>query len=520
MTHGKIAAAVAAALAAGAIATPASAAFFEPWTVTGAETYTVRLSGATAQDKGIPFLMRRLCAVGTMVRVTGTVDSAILCEANGVDSAPIAAGTKLVLYKNSNGGSSRGVNPVADRSTTITFLNLASLGQAGYQNASVCTVTTFASTADFADYKEYACGANVTSPTGTVPDAGISDIEPSLLGYVQGVNGAIESKAGPLLTFGVPVSENFRNALQAAQASQLAAGCVVGSDAPECMPSLTKAQIASIYNGGIAAVARLSSELGVALANPAGGGGLSICRRKVGSGTQASSNVYFLNDGCVKSTQGVKGIATGGVDGNAAIPSVASRINEYSSTPQVIGCLNANHTANKYAIGVASMEFVPGSAYLNTGLGVADGDFDDDPGHWGWIRVSGAAPTLLDTQQGRYDFAMELSYQRRVAPNTLLMTADQIAFYNKVSDTNLSPLVLKEVNTGFTQVGGWAAGFLGAPSVGTPTDPSAAPAGALTEAEVVANPISTWARSTATGKPNSCQPAYTTRQSGLERLIP
>ena len=100
----------------------ASAYAVEPWQVTGAETHTLRLGGATAQDQGIILLMRRLCAANTMARVQGTSGSAIVCQADGVNSAPIAAGANLVVYKNSASGSSSGVNPVAPRCRSSTWL--------------------------------------------------------------------------------------------------------------------------------------------------------------------------------------------------------------------------------------------------------------------------------------------------------------------------------------------------------------------------------------------------------------
>lgn len=506
-----VTAAVAAVIGFAGVSSVASAAPFDPWTSNTANT-VLRLSGATAQDKGIVVMMRRLCSAGTMVRVTGTVDSAILCEANGVESAPVPAGNKVILYKNSNGGSSRGVVPVSDQSTTISFLNLASLAQAGYQNTSVCSVTSFASTTDFVAYTEYACGSNVTSPTGIAPDAGISDLEPNLLGWTSGVNqpfGTVTS--GPTLMFGAVVSKNFRDALQTAQSNTLPGGCV-GSDTEACMPTLTKAQLSNIWSGGIAALSRLSDDAGVLIPTPTGSTSVSVCRRKSGSGTLASYQVYFLNDLCVKSTKAVKAMVTG-VDGNAAIPSVASRVNEYSSTPQVIGCLNANHAAGKYAIGMSSTESVPGSAYLNTGLAAP---FDDDTGNWRYIKIDGYAPTLLNVAQTRYDFGFEVSFQTKsgLADNAGA-SSYPLGLFNAATNAISSAAVIKEVNAAFVQTWGQS-GFMGRPSAGSSTLPSAAPAGKLTAAEVVANPVNTWTRA-ASGTPNSCNPPFLSRETGIDR---
>lgn len=510
--NAKVLAGVGAVLSAAGIAAPAAAAYQEPWNITGAETFTVRLAGATAQDKGIILLMRRLCQNNSMVRVAHSTHTVIACL-SGADAAAgtpsIPLNTKLVLYKNS-GGSGSGVNPVAD-GTTVPFVNVASLAQADYETSTKCSVTTIASTTDFADYKNYACGANI-GLSNVKPDAGISDVEPSLLGYVSGVNGAIVTTPGPLLTFGIPVSKNFRDALQAAQATSLP-GCV-GSDTEACIPSLSKAQVASLFAGGFASRAGLSGENG----NTLGVGAIAVCRRKVGSGTLAGTLAYFLNAGCVKNSQAVKTILDG-TDGNTG-PSnapvyVSGRVAEYGATGAVIGCLNANHANNRYAIGMAGIEFAPGGAYSGV---TAAAPFDSDTGNWRWIRINGQSPSLLNTAQGRYDFAFELSYQTRAGSNPNgALNADQKALYDKVVATNSASVVIKELNAAFVQ-GGWSAGLLAAAN-GTATLPSAAPAGPLTAAEVEANPVSAWGRAAAQGSPNSCQPAYIIQETGIDGLL-
>jgi ABC-type phosphate transport system substrate-binding protein len=512
--------AVASAVAASA-ALQANAAYFEPWTVTGSETYTLKLAGSTAQDKGIILLMRRMCQNNSMVRVANSNNSAIMCLANGGDSAPIPANTPLILYKNSTGGSGNGVKPVSN------FTNLAFLArpdqaytQAQYTTASLCTVTTVASTTDFADYKNYACPSVGT--VNTPPDAGISDVEPNLLGWVPvsqgGSDQELSSFTGPQVIFGVPVSRNFYEALQAAQ------GKTVGSRDESQLPSLTKAQIASIFNGGLLPVIRLSDNNGVQLTAPSGSNNISICRRKAGSGTLAGFNAYFLNDPCAKGMKTmVSGLAAPN-DGDtliaAGVPaSVANRVNEYGGTPAVIGCLNANHQANKFAIGMATTEIVAGptgSAYTNTGLAAP---FDTDTGNWGWVKVQGYAPSLLNVAQGKYDVVYEATYQHRAAGNPFgELTGNPKALFDRVVATNGSAVVIKELDSQFVQAPSgttWAAGLLGKP--GTPTAPSAAPAGVLTEAEVLANPVNTWTRA-ASGTPNSCQPPYVTRETGLNML--
>jgi len=124
---------------------------------------------------------------------------------------------------------------------------------------------------------------------------------------------------------------------------------------------------------------------------------------------------------------------------------------------------------------------------------------------------------LLNTAQARYDLAMEASYQHRGAGNSAgQLTGSPKVLFDFVVATNSSSTVIRELNLAFSQ-GGYATGLLARP--GTPTAPSAGGAGVLTEAEVVANPVSTWTRAPS-GTPNSCQPAYVLRETGLDALVP
>jgi hypothetical protein len=486
----------------------ASAAYMDPLNIP-AGAITIKLGGATAQDKGLALLMRRICTIGTMTQVSGSKQTAYLCEANGTDSnvAPynITLGTPLVLYKNSVSGSGSGVVPVSD-ATVIPFLDLTTLTAADYGNANTatagakCSTSITAATVDFADVAVYNCGTNIGS-VNSAPDAGISDVEPALLGW-SGVNGALTVTAGPQVIFGVPVSNSFRDALQAAQ------GKTVGSTAEADMPSLTKAQLAAMMTGGIINMPNTLSDInGNKLVAPAGGATVTFCRRKTGSGTLASTKAYFTGEGCAANVKQM----SGGVDGDLVAPTLSSRVMEYGGTTGVLGCLNAAHTANKWAIGMASTETKPGFAYTG------DAIWGTDAGNWSFVKIQGYAPTSLNVVGTKYDFVMEATYQYRAAGNTFgaALVAPQKNFADLIIATNGNPLVMKELNAQFVQPFGQA-GLLGKP--GTPTLPSALPAGILTQAEVTANPVNTWTRA-ALGAPNSCQPAaILTKETGLNML--
>jgi ABC-type phosphate transport system substrate-binding protein len=279
--------------------------------------------------------------------------------------------------------------------------------------------------------------------------------------------------------FGVPVTLNLRNALQAAQ------GLAVGSETEANMPSLTKSELRSLYTGYLAEWTQISPSL--APADPT----VYIARRVSTSGTQKSAEVYWTFQNC---NSGVATIPAGSTNTNACStgPDLAP-VFEGSGSGNVLTCMNNHNTGGRYAVGVLSMEFVPNTTTGTSGSG------------WRWIKVDGVAPTLLNAANGSYDFVFEASCN--VRPTYLGgRPANTALFVNTVCGPNAATPgqlgnsdVIQAVNAQFTQTFG-DTGLLGL--VANPANTPPAPP--LTVAAVADNPVWTFTRSGA-GFPNSCQ---------------
>lgn len=149
--------------------------------------------------------------------------------------------------------------------------------------------------------------------------------------------------------FGVAVSPDLYTALQTAQ------GITANVDAVDAasQPSITKAQYTSIVNDTFnTAKQDIHATLGVGVA----GDKLTVCRRVSTSGTQASSNQFFLNtfvggDGAAAGALGVADAATyGPLSGLTSY-----EVQEGAGTGNARTCLSNPG----YAVGVLSLENYP-----------------------------------------------------------------------------------------------------------------------------------------------------------------
>jgi hypothetical protein len=175
----------------------------------------VRIGGSSAQDQLLEGLMRlragiagapNICEEGSLDIYAAVIDGTrqllyyCLTDAN---IPGVGAGRRLAVFK-SSGGSGDGVQPLLE-AREMPFLAIDRLRSGG------CAARTrILPTADLAAYTEHRdCAAGVES---RLPDAGISDLEPSLL-VDDAANLVTRSLAQ--LVWGLPVSRNLRNALQA-----------------------------------------------------------------------------------------------------------------------------------------------------------------------------------------------------------------------------------------------------------------------------------------------------------------
>lgn len=90
----------------------------------GQPQVTLRLSGATAQERGIQFLMRLttleggLCVNGSLDEFTG-ISNQFLYFCTAAPSIGLPANTRLAVLKSGVGGSGNGVGPVIRRTPSV-----------------------------------------------------------------------------------------------------------------------------------------------------------------------------------------------------------------------------------------------------------------------------------------------------------------------------------------------------------------------------------------------------------------
>lgn len=408
-----------AAVAAIAAAAPAFAATGSLNTLFGVTAArTVYVSGASALTGSIAAAVGSLCqggnaSVRTLTVGGGTSDGRVfVCTTQSTGPAAGVFAGPFAIVKRDTNGSFDGVGPVISGAALTTWANVASCDDVALN-----------------------CARDTTTPI--VPNGGLSDVETAIW-RGQNLTGAL-SQAVPTPSgitfesgfagqgFGVMVSEELYKSMQTVQKAdgRLPASCTVGNFTPgECQPSIAKSEYAAIVRGDTFSYVSNASLTGTA--DP-----INLCRRVETSGTQASSNAYFLNNPCgnanptfgailpkavdfgggsaVAFTNGVGGAT---VTGNYDDFGGAFGLFEGSGTGDARNCVirrnsgnnpnNVADTLGKYAIGWISLENATGAG-------------------WKYIKLDGVSPDayqtaagwVADTTQrrnvvlGRYDAAPE-----------------------------------------------------------------------------------------------------------------
>lgn len=369
--------AVAAAIAAAASAAHATSLSSYQANQNAGLNVNVYVSGSTAVDNTFKSELAtgalEICAPNTMTEyedatnvlasngaaIGGGIDYIYYCQAGTLSG--VSTNLFLAVFKESNVGSVNGAQPLIEagkgQATNLTYLN--PLGP-DVQNGTCGNSTT---------------GGNNTGCTASdflqnvVPTGGIADVEASLLRTVPGgaslsatdISTYLSGKPGVDVVWGVSVSKNLFYALQSAEG--LTSTCPSGNlDSPACAPSLSRTQIAAIYDRDIVSWKSLG------LNNPSGNNTVYICRRDVGSGTEASIEDYWLDARCSTTS-----LAMAKQDGLTVI--------EQASNGNVLRCLRAfdqgdvnitpynqdfgttfqpfTPTGNEWAVGVTTTEITP-----------------------------------------------------------------------------------------------------------------------------------------------------------------
>lgn len=191
----------------------------------------------------------------------------------------------------------------------------------------------------------------VASPDGATvkPAGGFSDVEAALWGIDVSAAGS-EGDAYVNQTFGVAVTPLLYRELQAAQGIYADVATANTSDPsydPANAPNITSSQYASIaqLNGGY------QTDWSPLLGAAGAGKNVYLARRVATSGTQASSNAFFLRSPCASGAPGGNLFPAKLADSTATFI-----VSEGSSTGNVkVSMTNANNAGN-FAIGVVSAE--------------------------------------------------------------------------------------------------------------------------------------------------------------------
>jgi hypothetical protein len=330
-------------------------------------------------------------------------------------------GKKVLLVNRAKGGSVWGVNPVA-RAEAIATMKIDSAS---------CTLNTGI----------YRCPqvGNDLVPTSDnrVPDFGVSDVEPNMF-------------KGPLnVEFGAtqltPAEATVFNGTQFG-ASSLMMGIVATNAVPDTLP-ISHAEYGAMLSGLIGDWSSVG--------DGSTSGAVTVCRRVQGSGTQASYNWFFNNFPCAQdslhgtaaSTAPARMLDSAGYDGAHAgtaadpiliDPSAGYTVVENPSSGNVADCLKnaqagTDHTFTGDDGKVHKVRF--SLAPATKAIGVLSLDSLNKENGWSFRALDGAgrinpltdafectntdklecgiAPTKANHREGRYDFAVELSFQYR-----------------------------------------------------------------------------------------------------------
>lgn len=437
------------------------------------------VSGSSAQDGTLERLSRLFCTADSLDIYRADNVRLIFCRLRGGvrGLAGFTAGQKVAIHKSSIGGSGNGVGPLIERSV-VNFLNVGDLRSNEQQRCPAERRVMHGAEDELIAYIEHVC-SNPT-PEAHVPDAGISDVEPQF--FLEAYH--LASNAVDVLSihnanafiFGIPVSLNLRDALQAARFSR-EDGCnpsnphyldvieappgnrVQRGESEGCMPSLSRAQLSGIFSGTLAEWSQIVTAQGLALAsrNPRNGqtgappgvtppsnDRVYVCRRVPTSGTQAAYEMFFLNRRC---TAGAGSFVDGG-----------DNVFEGAVTSDVENCLSQLHDRNVWAVGMLTTESVE--------------SIKRD--HWRFIKMDGVAPTLLNTFNGRWPFFVEQSYQWRGEHSEQPLQGPKLALMAQIGLHLGDPAIIRDLNQGFHHAWG-SAGMMALSDPGLNAPPTPRP---------------------------------------------
>lgn len=388
---------------------------------------TVYISGASAQDKALAALVSDLCVVDTLDTykdgVKGKAYTSYFCTINASKVAGMNANKTVLINKRSAGGSGKGVQVVAD-GVAIEAMNI---------NNSNCAETSVGSKVWNCSIAGGIAGGDLFMKVST---AGISDVEPAMftgpnvppgdIAVTPAQIGKLDVTSMNAVIFGVPVTTALYRGLQDAQG-------LVKDDTEANMPSLSTSQVNALITGQITKWDQFTVG-GVPITTLAttppthdfdlgddAGALVHYCRRTPGSGTQAQMNAVFANSPCAA---GVQATALAGATDTFFGPIVKE--NEGSGDLTV--CLEDEQAANKWAIGVQSLEKLSPS--------------------FRFVKIDGVAPTLKNVAENQYKDWVETTVQWRNSANSG-PSGDVLALLKTVAKNASTPATINTLNQAF-----------------------------------------------------------------------
>lgn len=417
-----IATALSAAAATGAYATPITS---YTTNQNAGNNVNVYISGSTAVDNTLAAELTtgslHICQSGTVNTYTdsnkvldshgnvigGAKEYIYYCQADV--SSGVATTKFIAVFKESTAGSINGAQPLIavakGQPSALTFLNPQGADvQAGTCGNGGAGGTDAGCTAG--DFQQ-----------NVVPTGGVADVEANLLRTVPGggtlsssdISTYLSGAVGLDVVWGVSVTKKLFYALQTAEhlTDGTVSGCsTTGNDNPACAPSLSKEQIASLYAGANENNGNLLTWNQITGLNNATDNNVYICRRDVGSGTEASFEAYFLGARCSSSDESMAN-----QDGQFVI--------ESASTGNVLTCLQAfdqggvKVTPYNQDFGTTFPAFTPTGGQWAIGVMSTELKSTDLSNHGDAIRmvaVDGVLPTLANVVNGYYPYFSEDSW--------------------------------------------------------------------------------------------------------------
>lgn len=407
----------------------------------------VYVTGATALDAGLLEATLKICQAGTLTRYAASNQFVYFCTADGATSG-LTAGTKLAVYKHSVGGSGNGVQPV-NSGAALPFLKLSDGAAFGAQFPATAVAT---SAGGFTYSNALISTAGSTSPVSNVA-IGISDLEPAFFENDVVVDlPNLTSEPLASVIFGVPVTRNVYEALQAAQ------GLTVGSLTEANLPTLNTPQLTTVYTQvgkTWNAVTRGAITIPGTVAQ--GAGRVFVARRVDTSGTQKTFEALFartpngligksINNGSDGLTPDLFVSGPEAAD-NTAANTLANATLPIAGTPpanlvinnsgggNVVFTLNRFQAQGKGGVGILATDAII-STSGNTAAAADNIRF---------VKINGVAPTVANVINGSYPYYADASLNTNAAN----LVGNQLTFYTALKQQfAIFPAVQVWGNTG------------------------------------------------------------------------